>query len=804
MKVHIDYRPYADETTDWSKRGTWPCKWVSCANAGEPPFVTAYRLLFRIEQARTVRAHVSADERYELFLDGARIGRGSERGDVDHWYFETYDLELDAGEHTLVARVWSVGEQAPYAQMTLRPGFLFSPEDDIELLGTGHAAWEVKRLAGYEFTPQLAAWGTGLRLHIHGDQFDWGWQVGGGGGWEPVKVDEEAKNDSANDNFPTRLLIPGALPAMMEEAGAFGKARHVSDSTAETHDVPIRAADNLPGEAAAWQALLTGAFERGRQAESSALTSLGGTPGSLAAPSPAATPRAGIVTVPAHSRRRVLIDLENYFCAYPELVTSGGKGASVRIHWQEALYNEKEAKTKGNRDETEGKYFATLWHLKDGVGDTYITDGGDGREFGSLWWHAGRYVEVLVTTQDEPVTIERLAFRETRYPVEMLGSFECSDDRLESIVPIMERVLQMCSHETYMDCPYYEQLQYVGDTRLQALVTYVITSDDRLARKALRMFDISRLVEGITYSRYPSRIRQIIPPFSLWWIGMVHDYALWRDDLPFVRSLMPGIRAVLDRFGDWIDSDGLAQGPDGWNFMDWVEEWRAGIPADGDSGVSGIVNLLLALALRYAADLEGWIGEPELAARHARRADELMEAIDRRFWDEKRGLYADDLAHVHWSEHAQCLAVLGGSLSAARRAQIAKGLQGDPDLARTTIYFTHYLFEAYRELGLADLLFERLEMWFDHVKNGLKTTIEHPEPTRSDCHAWGAHPLFHYYATILGVRPAAAGFRQVSVRPMLGPLKWAKGRFPHPLGEIEIEASGSGAQVRLPEGVTQI
>ena len=52
----------------------WPCSWISCPETGEPPFVTAYRKIFTAEYPFTVRAHVSADGRYELYIDGKRIG----------------------------------------------------------------------------------------------------------------------------------------------------------------------------------------------------------------------------------------------------------------------------------------------------------------------------------------------------------------------------------------------------------------------------------------------------------------------------------------------------------------------------------------------------------------------------------------------------------------------------------------------------------------------------------------------------------------------------------------------------------
>jgi alpha-L-rhamnosidase len=99
-----------------------------------------------------------------------------------------------------------------------------------------------------------------------------------------------------------------------------------------------------------------------------------------------------------------------------------------------------------------------------------------------------------------------------------------------------------------------------------------------------------------------------------------------------------------------------------------------------------------------------------------------------------------------------------------------------------------------------------MPLWFDHLKVNLATTIEHPEPTRSDCHAWGAHPVFHYHASLLGVRPASAGIESVIVRPQLGGLKWAKGKTVHPRGLIETDfvagANGVHGPVILPAGVS--
>src|SRR5205085_12019244 len=173
---------------------------------------------------------------------------------------------------------------------------------------------------------------------------------------------------------------------------------------------------------------------------------------------------------------------------------------------------------------------------------------GGERLFSSLWWRTFRYVEITVETAAEPLTVDAIRARFSAYPFQQRASFDSSDPALGRIFDVGWRTARLCAHETYMDTPYWEQLQYVGDTRIQALISYVLSGDDRLARQAIDAIDNSRITDGITTSRYPSQLPQIIPTFSLMWVGMVHDFWMHRSDAEFVRSHLPGTRTVLDWF----------------------------------------------------------------------------------------------------------------------------------------------------------------------------------------------------------------------------------------------------------------
>ena len=86
-----------------------------------------------------------------------------------------------------------------------------------------------------------------------------------------------------------------------------------------------------------------------------------------------------------------------------------------------------------------------------------------------------------------------------------------------------------------------------------------------------------------------------------------------------------------------------------------------------------------------------------------------------------------------------------------------------------------------------DAFFDRMSLWLDLQTQGFKTTPEAPEPTRSDCHGWGSHPIYHFFATVMGVRPDSFGFSAVDIRPQPGPLKHINGKIVHPSGWIEAD-----------------
>ncbi len=733
----------------------WKAFWITCPGSPQHEFgVYYFRKSFDLASApQHFAVHVSGDQRYELFVNGTRVMEGPARGDLFHWRFDTLDLapQLAAGHNVLAAVVWNFADRAPMAQMTNQTGFLLQGDTQAEEIANTGKSWKVLRDTAWEMLARdpekvdgYFVVGPGER--IDGSKIPWGWQQPDydDSEWKTAEEQTPGATRGAQDSPSRWMLTPRTIPPMEE---TLQRLAHVVRKSG------IKVGDDF-----------------------------------LAGGSP--------LTVPANSRVTMLFDESYETTGYPELVVTGGRGAEITQTYAEALVGAHGE--KGNRDQTEGKKIL-------GFQDVFLIEGGRHRVFRPLWWRTWRYFQVEVVTRDEPLTIEDLRPMFSAYPFVRRATFAADDPRLEKMWEVGWRTARLCAHETYMDCPYYEQLQYAGDTRIQALISLYLTGDDRLAKNAIELLNESRTPDGITQSRYPSYLPQYIPPFSLLWIGMMHDLWWYRGDADFLRQFVPNMRGVLGWFESRLTGSGLPGRLEWWDFADWNDNYKDGVPPQESDGQSVILSLQFAAALGEAADLEQAVGSAEQASHDRALAARIAATTYKLCWDPARGLLADTPAKKTFSQHANILGVLADAISRADQKIVIEKVLKDQGLTQCSYYFRFYLFRAMKKSGLGDDYIGQLNPWRHMLDLGLTTWAETPEPTRSDCHAWSAHPNFDFLATVAGIESAAPGFGKVKIEPHLGSLTTLEATMPHPLGNITVRYKRTGEQldanITIPDGL---
>jgi hypothetical protein len=121
-------------------------------------------------------------------------------------------------------------------------------------------------------------------------------------------------------------------------------------------------------------------------------------------------------------------------------------------------------------------------------------------------------------------------------------------------------------------------------------------------------------------------------------------------------------------------------------------------------------------------------------------------------------------------------------------------------------YFRFYLARALEHAGMADDYLRSLDPWRKLLPLHFSTWPEIPGNTRSDSHAWTAHPIYDLLTLVAGIEPASPGFATVRIAPHLGNLPSLTAAYPHPDGIIEVSYHRNGAgidgTVTLPGNLT--
>ena len=210
----------------------------------------------------------------------------------------------------------------------------------------------------------------------------------------------------------------------------------------------------------------------------------------------------------------------------------------------------------------------------------YICGEGD-NQFTSLMRRSGRYLFLTFRNLERPAALRAVRLVESTYPVAPVGSFACSDERLNKIWEISARTLKLCMEDTFTDCPLYEQTHWVGDARNEALIGFSAFGAPDLARRCAKLTAYSldhkpyvlgedagvpmeylhALRNPLTISQTPSTWDIVIPVWSFLWTISTWDYYYYSGDVEFLTWVYPYVIRNLKSARAMTDERGLFSAP---------------------------------------------------------------------------------------------------------------------------------------------------------------------------------------------------------------------------------------------------
>lgn len=736
-----------------------------------------------------LRVDLSADSRYLFYCNGIFIGRGPAKGDITHHFYDSFDLtrHLRAGKNVLAAIVQDMSRVAhrpallgpPCSVMTYTGGFVLEGAlqdlsgQSVEDLRTGDT-WKVAVDKAHRFQNENTTFEgyLGYFEHRHSALIPAGWNTPDfdDSAWPTAHLLFKAElKENRRDPASPYGLMPRMIP-MLEEG--------------EPERFPDAYQNGGEAVSADWQALLA---------------------------------EDNLLTLPAGTTVDLVLDMKKLTTAFPQLVVSGGAGSTVRLTYAEVLrlaWDTPGAKMIGKKqslanlashfaDESRGWTFDRRGEVT-GWCDIWEVSGRD-EVFEPLHWRTFQFIGLRIKVGSEPLTLRAVKQRFTAYPYQIKATFACSDPALEKVWQVGLHTMRMCSHETFEDGPYYEQMQYAGDTMITSKLGMLTTGDYQLSRQAIYHFDWSRISDGLTTARYPSRLLQVLPAWSIHWITTVKDYYMTTADRATLSDMLPGMRAVLDWYRRHTNKDGLPSKLPYWNMTDWCPWWPRGVVPGADDGATCIHSAQYINALDELAWMTDSLGNAAEAQTLRAEVARLRKNAHALFWSEQEGLYFDRPGGPEVSQYGNAWAIVAGIASQRECDRIFERFPHDAKLAPGSFFWLHFGFTAMAKAGRYGNISEHLGPWHESISYGLSTFVEENSYWRSMCHAWSAHPILEFQQRILGITPLKPGYEAVEIKPHLAGLAHASGSLCTPRGLIEVswraENGKFALEARVPAGI---
>ena len=334
------------------------------------------------------------------------------------------------------------------------------------------------------------------------------------------------------------------------------------------------------------------------------------------------------------------------------------------------------------------------------------------------------------------------------YPLTVTKPLQTDDQQLDRIISMCETTVHACLQDTFVDCVWRENSQWLGDALMQGLSLSAMGDDLRPLTTVLLDTAQGIYPDGILPSVAPAEVHAYtIPRYNcMWGELLVHYWSLTQDE-SFVQLLWPTLRQMVAGLLALKNEEGLLVHPPGRRFyIDWS--------ATAQSDPHLVFNLHVVLLLQMMVEMAQKF-DPAEVDPWQREADELRQRCGERFGG--NGRYYDDLAHTTYSQLGAAFALLTETAQSSEvdslldqilaRSLNASDAYAEGEMVLASPFMHHYLFEALGKYGRNEALINIIKMrWGRWVAQGFPTTWENWNvdfPDGSQCHAFSAHPRYH-------------------------------------------------------------
>ena len=409
----------------------------------------------------------------------------------------------------------------------------------------------------------------------------------------------------------------------------------------------------------------------------------------------------------------------------------------------------------------------------------------------------------------KPFQVEAVQAVFRSYPVTYRGQFECSDAKLNEIWKAGRWLTQLCMQTHHLDSPHHQEpISDPGDYLIESLNSYYTFGEAGLARQDLRKY--AQIIRN-----RDSRVFHT--SYALLWLQMLIAYWQHTGDEALVRELAPTAFSLVNTWETWRGPNGLVSNPPNFMFIDWVELEGFNLHHPPAVIGQGVLTAFYYRALHDADQIAALLGDTAFRSKLAERRASIHNAFNRELWSPAKGLYRDgkpgqsqtlvgqwlpaDKPIETFSSQVNILACAYGLVPKAEGPPVlAKVMESGP--AKCQPYFMHFAFDALEATGLYNAWATRQMRRWKLIPD---TQSFYEMWDRGDLsHAWQCTPTYQMSARILGVTPAAPGYREIKIQPRVTDLAWAKGKVPTPYGDVKVswrrEAGDFQVDLTVPRG----